>query len=556
MNEFDKMIDVDNDGNYDESHLNKDNIINQLIAIIDTLIKTVETEKEHINKLYSNYNVKKGWHLDINKEKINYQIKIDKDIGITAEKREKEIIVSLTSYPDRMYDIHYTLYSLLHQTLKPDRVILWLAKEQFPNMESDIADSILDLKRLGLSIMWCEDIKSYKKLIPALEQFPNDIIITADDDIYYPENWLELLYNSYLKNPEAIHCNRAHAVEIHENGFLPYEKWNKCIKTSDASYKVFPTGCGGVLYPPKSLHMDVLNKEKFMSLSPTADDVWFWAMGVLNHTKFQVVENGMHNIRYVNYAREIGLCNENTLSHVNTGNATGNDTCIMRVVQAYPELLGNVKKDEGKNFVRRTNEFVDSAKYWENRYVKGGTSGAGSYNHLASFKAKIINEFVESNNIQKVIEWGCGDGNQLSLARYPEYVGYDVSQEAIRRCAEMFSQDSTKRFVWSGANDFVSLEKADLSLSLDVLYHLVEDSVYELYMQRLFESSDKYVCIYSCNFEKEHAAHVRCRKFTDYVEAEFKEWRLVDFIPNEYPYNESEPDGTSWSDFYIYEKIN
>lgn len=158
---------------------------------------------------------------------------------------------------------------------------------------------------------------------------------------------------------------------------------------------------------------------------------------------------------------------------------------------------------------------ISSAEYWEQRYLHGGTSGAGSYNRLEDFKARVINQFVRDENINTVIEWGCGDGNQLKLADYLRYVGYNVSKEAVIKCREIFREDNTKKFIWSGASDFVSDIKAELALSLDVVYHLVEDDVFDLYMRRLFESSTKYVCIYSCNFNKFSAPHVRCRKFTD-----------------------------------------
>ena len=198
-----------------------------------------------------------------------------------------------------------------------------------------------------------------------------------------------------------------------------------------------------------------------------------------------------------------------------------------------------------------------SANYWESRYVAGGNSGAGSYNRLAQFKAKIINNFVYEKSIKTVIEWGHGDGNQLMLAKYPNYLGYDVSQEAVKRCRTLFANDTTKRFVWSGGKDFVNENRAELVLSLDVIYHLVEDEVYELYMERLFESSEKYVIIYSSNYDEPRVNHVRHRHFTKYVEKEMPEWRLIKEIKNEFPYDKNNPDpeNTSLADFYFYEKV-
>ena len=196
-----------------------------------------------------------------------------------------------------------------------------------------------------------------------------------------------------------------------------------------------------------------------------------------------------------------------------------------------------------------------SAAYWNERYVSGGNSGAGSYNRLAEFKAEVLNAFVERERIQSVIEWGCGDGNQLRLARYPRYIGLDVSKEAVRKCRNIFKADRTKKFSHISVLTGGGIVPADLSLSLDVLYHLVEDKVFNQYMRRLFSSSKKYVCIYSCDFEKNHCAHVRCRKFTDWIERNVSDkWELVDIVRNKYPYDENAPDSTSWSDFYFYKK--
>lgn len=311
----------------------------QIIQTLNMHTEIIQLLNEMIKKLYQNYNVQAGWEMEINKDKLNYLLEVDHCSGITASKREQQIIISLTSYPDRMYDLKYTLYSLLHQSLKPDRIILWLAREQFPNGENDIAPSLLALLENGLSIMWCEDIKSYKKLIPSLEAFPDAVLVTADDDVYYPENWLESLYNSYLEFPECIHCHRAHRVAISGNGFVSYQDWEHCTTFAEPTYYAFPTGVGGILYPPAALHKDVSIRESFRRLAPTADDVWFWAMALLNHTKIKTVKNNMSKITYINYAREIGLCDESTLSMENNGPLLKNDISLNNVLTAYPNLL-------------------------------------------------------------------------------------------------------------------------------------------------------------------------------------------------------------------------
>ncbi|HEY5700613.1 MAG TPA: hypothetical protein VIT83_00820 [Gammaproteobacteria bacterium] len=198
--------------------------------------------------------------------------------------------------------------------------------------------------------------------------------------------------------------------------------------------------------------------------------------------------------------------------------------------------------------------FPGSRDYWKQRYRTGATSGSGSYRKFAEFKAEVLNGFVKDHEINSVIEFGCGDGNQLKLSDYPSYFGYDVSPEAIGTCEATFREDTTKTF---GLNDFYAGEKAELALSLDVIYHLVEDEVFEKYMATLFDASTKFVIIYSSNTdaqERLQAAHVRYRKFSDWVSRHRPGWELIQHTPNRYPYSGDDLEG-SFSDFYVYKKM-
>lgn len=268
----------------------------------------------------------------INKDQLNYEIENFDELGITKEKRDKKIIVSLTSYPDRMYELHYTIYSLLNQSIKPDEIVLWLAKEQFENKK--VSKKVLDLQKNGLTIKWCEDLKSYKKLIPSLQEYPEDIIVTADDDIYYQRNWLEVLYEEYLKNPNVIHAHRCHKVNLKKK----YAKWKHCIEDNSTSYLNLCTTGGGVLYPPKSLYKDVINSELFQELTPNADDIWFWAMAVMQGTKIKISENPHSKVTCVNPEREIGLYDESTLFFEN-GDLGQNDIQLKNILNHYPKLI-------------------------------------------------------------------------------------------------------------------------------------------------------------------------------------------------------------------------
>lgn len=204
-------------------------------------------------------------------------------------------------------------------------------------------------------------------------------------------------------------------------------------------------------------------------------------------------------------------------------------------------------------FVRARNlAFPGSASFWETVYRKGGTSGPGSYGRLARFKAEVLNEFVRTKNIRTVIEFGCGDGAQLRLAKYPEYAGVDVSRAAVERCSLLFGDDSSKRFFLAGALP-KDLGTFDLALSLDVIYHLVEDEVFEEYMRRLFSFSRRYVAIYASNYEaRTEATHVRHRKFTTWITENARDWQPAGFVANRFPADPMQPEETSFADFHIF----
>jgi hypothetical protein len=199
-------------------------------------------------------------------------------------------------------------------------------------------------------------------------------------------------------------------------------------------------------------------------------------------------------------------------------------------------------------------EKINSKDYWERRYASGGDSGDGSKNQLAEFKAQVLNKFVSDFNVESIIEFGCGDGSQLELSQYTDisYRGYDVSVTALNRCRDMFYFHNHKTF--HKMEDY-SGEKAELAISLDVIYHLIEDSVFETYMHCLFQASKFAVIIYSSNDEKipNKAAHVKHRCFAKWVVKNKNKWELQQVIKNPYPWKGKTETG-SFSDFYIYTK--
>lgn len=194
--------------------------------------------------------------------------------------------------------------------------------------------------------------------------------------------------------------------------------------------------------------------------------------------------------------------------------------------------------------------FPGTVRYWEQRYRDEGTSGLGSYGMFARVKARFVNDYIREHNVRSVVDFGAGDGNQLRLLRVPDYLGLDVSETAIDRLRQQFAGDASKRFVrhGNGLNGHGSWN-ADLGLSLDVIYHLVEDDIYERYMHDLFTSAQRHVIIYSSNREPtiRISRHVRDRKFSELVEARFPAWRLEQKVRNPLA-------PLSRSNFFVYRK--
>ena len=204
--------------------------------------------------------------------------------GVCAAKREIPLVVSFTSYGHRILRSHITAQTILRQSLKADRVILWLGHGE------KITPQLEKLSRRGLEIRYTEDIRAYTKIIPTLVNCPGSIVVTADDDIIYPKNWLKKLWEEHLAAPDQICCHRAHVITKTLTGTVkPYNEWEWCVRRSERTAAIFPTGVGGVLYPPGSLHPTVTDIAMFKELCPYADDIWLKAMSLRQGTVCRIV---------------------------------------------------------------------------------------------------------------------------------------------------------------------------------------------------------------------------------------------------------------------------
>jgi hypothetical protein len=191
------------------------------------------------------------------------------------------LIISLTSFVARFATLHLTLQSLLDQIVTPDGVILWIAEREIDMLPKRVTR----LQAHGLTIRSCPDVRSYKKLVFAIPEFPDAAIVTADDDTFYPPTWLETLVSAFDAKDRAVICCRAHRLHLLADGRVaPYLSWEMDVQDEAATHPsvdLVPTGVGGVLYPPGSLAPTALDSRQFQRLCPTGDDLWFYWMARL-----------------------------------------------------------------------------------------------------------------------------------------------------------------------------------------------------------------------------------------------------------------------------------
>lgn len=188
------------------------------------------------------------------------------------------LIVSLTSYPARYSTLHLTIKSLLDQTVRPDQVILWVAHGD----EASLPQEVTELEGSLFSVRQCDNLRSFNKIIPLLRSDPDSFIVVADDDLYYQDRWLEALVDAFDPAEPTIVCHRAHQVAYDPEGrFAPYHQWRLSVwgeETERGRTDLFPTNCGGVLYPPGSLPPPATDPELIRSLCATCDDTWLYFM--------------------------------------------------------------------------------------------------------------------------------------------------------------------------------------------------------------------------------------------------------------------------------------
>lgn len=263
----------------------------------------------------------------------------DKKTGLDET---SDIIISLTSFPDRIKYVWVTIATLLNQTQKPYKVVLWLAEEQFPDKR--IPKQLLRMQKRGLEILFCEDLKPHKKYYYSMQKWPDKYVLICDDDMFYPENLVERLWKAHIENEGYIICNSSLEVGYDSDGNIIKRGLWKHESKRKTGMQVCPIGCGGVLYPPNCLDKEVFNKKNIYSIALRQDDIWLKCMAVLHHMPSYDTGQYAHDFFNNIFTQRDGLWCTN-LQVLGNSELTPNEVCWNKMVQVYPEIESILKED-------------------------------------------------------------------------------------------------------------------------------------------------------------------------------------------------------------------
>lgn len=449
------------------------------------------------------------------------------------ETEEPPLIVSLTTTSYRLDSVAQVISSLLHQTLRPARIVLWVSEDPYLYCKGVSRDALpSSLQALVaqhsdvVQVQWTPNIGPYRKLLPTVSKWPNARVLTVDDDTVYARNMVEHMVMMARVYPDVIIANRVRRYVPRKS----YVEWPLMETYTPQPVRwCLPTGVGGVLYPPGSVggigddDDDDDDDNEYLHIAPRTDDIWF---------RLVAMRNGVDVVVTGKDFRQRELDSDAKLYDVNM--RTDHNLVVFGKVCAHlglqtPTATRSVQRTKARSSRARkaparppARPFA-SAPYWEKRYAQGGTSGTGSYGDLAKFKADVVNAFCSDrhNDVNVVVELGVGDGNQASLlTACKDYYGVDVSATAVQQASRVATgtfhvyDGTTKGFA------ALALPRADLVLSMDVIFHLVEDSVFEAYMQTLWSATDRYLIVYSSDKDDRatRAQHVRHRQWTKWFD--------------------------------------
>ena len=257
---------------------------------------------------------------------------------LNKEPRDERVVVSLTSYPARIPFVHLAIKSLMVQSYKPDRIVLWLAEEQFPTKE--LPAELTELEKYGLEIIWMHDIYGHKKYFyPVINQADNEVVITFDDDIIYSKNALKRLMKTHKKYPECLVCERGQTID--KNVIENPGRWKpvSSMGVKKPTYSMNPSPGGGCLIPKGAFYPDAVNEEKIRALAYKNDDLWYMFMCAQNKTRM---------VKTRKYHKTFSVVQGSQTEQMATENVVGNKNAVIieGLKKAYPEAWNRIITDK------------------------------------------------------------------------------------------------------------------------------------------------------------------------------------------------------------------
>ncbi len=249
---------------------------------------------------------------------------------------KQQVIVSMTSFPAAITYATKTIRYILKGSVLPEKLVLYLTFSQFE--ECGIPEELIQLAQDNPIFEirnYDRDIRSYRKLIPAIIDFPEAIIVTVDDDVAYHRHMLRDLLDTHAQLPHAVIAHRAKRIKLGKT----YRQWKKyrwydfCFKKYHISFANLQTGVGGVLYPPHSLKKEMMDVNLFTEIAPTTDDIWFWAAGVANGYPVVPVPYGRNKPKGIGKPKSLSLKTMNFKSGTDR-----NATALKAIMTKYPEI--------------------------------------------------------------------------------------------------------------------------------------------------------------------------------------------------------------------------
>lgn len=250
-------------------------------------------------------------------------------------KKKDNVTVSLTSHGKRVVDFApFAIYSIFHQTVLPNRIVLNINREKWN--DDNLPDLIKKLQIAGLEVNLCEDVGPHTKLLPALEKYPEDLIITVDDDVYYDKELVEELLHGYDESEKnAVVTRWAMVIAFEDGKMLPYSKWQEVTGKEHGNVLYSPLGVAGVLYPSHVFTDEVFNKEVYRNLCKGADDIWFSIQEYINKIPvYYVTNNHWRTNGDVDHYAEYVEHGSDALHFQNVNNGQ-NDVQIKNLIEYY-----------------------------------------------------------------------------------------------------------------------------------------------------------------------------------------------------------------------------